>query len=134
MSSPDPFEPGTEPLRTVDQPAAEVISPTGLRVEAPSPAEAPAPAPADDEWAEENFYRVILNLEGGDWVEIETFADEPSAEACAAELVENLAESKSWPRVRGRYLRPETIMSVEVSERRRYTGSAARATWGQSLE
>jgi hypothetical protein len=134
MSSPDPLEPGTEPLRTVDQPAAEVISPTGLRVEAPLPEAAPAAAPADDQWAEENFYRVVLNLEAGDWVEVETFADEQSAEACAAKLVENLAEAKSWPRVRGRYLRPETILSVEVSERRRYTGSAARASWGQSVD
>ena len=134
MSAPDPLQPGGEPLRTVDQPAGEVISPTGLRVEAPVPEEAPAVAPADDQWAEENFYRVVLNLEAGDWVEIETFADEQSAEACAAELVKSLAEEKSWPRVRGRYLRPETIMSVEVSERRRYTGSAARASWGQDLE
>ena len=134
MSSPDPLEPGVEPLRTVDQPAGEVISPTGLRVEAPLPDEAPAAAPVTDEWAEENFYRVVLNLEAGDWVEIETFADEESAEACAAELVESLADAKAWPRVRGRYLRPETIMSVEVSERRRYTGSAARASWGQSPE
>jgi hypothetical protein len=134
MSAPDPFQPDSEPLRTVNQPAGEVISPTGLRVEAPLHEEAPAAAPADDQWAEENFYRVVLNLEAGDWVEIETFADEQSAEACAAEIVETLAEAKSWPRVRGRYLRPETIMSVEVSERRRYTGSAARASWGQTLD
>jgi hypothetical protein len=134
MSSPDPFQPDAEPLRTLDQPPGEVISPTGLRVEAPLQPEAPAAAPAHEEWAEENFYRVVLNLEAGDWVEIETFADENSAEACAAEIVQSLAEAGSWPRVRGRYLRPETIMSVEVSERRRYTGSAARASWGQSLD
>jgi hypothetical protein len=134
MSLPDPLQPGAEPLRTVEQPAGEVISPTGLRVEAPLPEERPAVAPVDDQWAEENFYRVVLNLEAGDWVEIETFADEKAAEACAAEIVESLAEAKSWPRVRGRYLSPETIMSVEVSERRRYTGSAARASWGQSLD
>jgi len=117
----------------VNQHVGEVISPTGLRLEAPPHDEAPA-APADDQWAEENFYRVVLNLEAGDWVEIETFTDEQSAEACAAEIVETLAEAKSWPRVRGRYLRPETIMSVEVSERRRYTGSAARASWGQTVD
>lgn len=134
MSSPEPLQPGAEPLRTVGQPAGEVVSPTGLRVEAPLPEETPAAAPADDQWAEEHFYRVILNLEAGDWVEIETFADEQSAEACAAQLVQALAEAKAWPRVRGRYLRPETIMSVEVSERRRYTGSAERASWGQSLD
>ena len=134
MSSPEPLQPSAEPLRTVGQPTGEVVSPSGLRVEAALPEEAPAAAPAEDQWAEENFYRVILNLEAGDWVEIETFADEQSAEACAAELVQALAQANAWPRVRGRYLRPETIMSVEVSERRRYTGSAARASWGQSAD
>lgn len=44
MSLPDPLQPGTEPLRTVEQPAGEVISPTGLRVEAPLPEERPAVA------------------------------------------------------------------------------------------
>ncbi len=134
MSSFDSFQPDAEPLRTTDQAQGEVISPTGLRVEAPLPPEAPAAVPENEKWAEENFYRVVLNLEAGDWVEIDTFADEKSAEACAAEIVQSLAEASSWPRVRGRYLRPETIMSVEVSERRRYTGSAARASWGQSLD
>jgi hypothetical protein len=134
MSSPDPFQPDGEPFRTLDQSPGEVISPTGLRVEAPPQQEPPAAVPEHEEWGEENFYRVVLNLEAGDWVEIETFADEKSAEACAAEIVQSLAEARSWPRVRGRYLRPETIMSVEVSERRRYTGSAARASWGESFD
>jgi hypothetical protein len=100
----------------------------GLRIEA-----APTAAAAADEetWAEENFYRVVLNLEGGEWVEVGTFRDEESAEASARELVTQLAERR-WPRVKSRYLRPETILSVEVSERRRYTGSSSRAAWGQT--
>src|SRR5688500_11273962 len=128
MSSPDPFQPDANPLRTLGQPPGEVISPTGLRVEAPLEPEAPAAVCVPEEWVEENFYRVALTLEEGDWVALETFADARAAEACAAEIVQSLAEARSWPRVRGRYLRPETIMSVEVSERRRYTGSAARAS------
>lgn len=99
----------------------------GLRIEG-----APAPqAPQEDAWAEENFFRVVLNLEGGEWVEVGTFADEESADAQARELVGQLAERR-WPRVKSRYLRPETVLSVEVSERRRYAGSSARAVWGQS--
>jgi hypothetical protein len=103
------------------------LLPHGLRIEA-----APAGEPEADEeaWVEENFYRVLLNLEGGEWVEVGSFPDEQAAEASARELVTQLAERR-WPRVKSRYFRPETILSVEVSERRRYTGSSARAAWGQ---
>jgi hypothetical protein len=90
----------------------------GLRIEA---APIGAPAGSDETWAEENFFRVVLHLEGGEWVEVGTFGDEESAEASARELVTQLADRR-WPRVKSRYLRPETIVSVEVSERRRYTG------------
>jgi hypothetical protein len=108
-------------------PAAPGLSPHGLRIEA-----APAGEPAAEEqtWAEENFYRVVLHLEGGEWVEVGTFGEEDAAEASARELVTQLAERR-WPRVKSRYLRPESILSVEVSERRRYTGSPSRAVWGQ---
>src|SRR5215211_8869331 len=89
---------------------------------------APAPGAEQDDWAEENFFRVVLNLEGGDWVEVATFADEDEAESSARGLVSQLS-SRAWPRVKSRYLRPETILSVEVSARRRYTGSSARRGW-----
>jgi hypothetical protein len=108
--------------------APSALSPHGLRVEA-LPAD--APTAEEDAWAEENFFRVVLHLEGGEWVEAGSFGDEQEAEACARELVTQLADRR-WPRIKSRYLRPETIHSVEVSERRRYTGSSARAQWGQS--
>ncbi|HEY7195621.1 MAG TPA: hypothetical protein VH306_00370 [Gaiellaceae bacterium] len=108
---------------------AAALSAHGLRLEGTP---APAAGSSEDEWDQENFFRVILNLEGGDWVEAATFGDEESAEACARELVQQLAERGAWPRVRSRYLRPETILSVEVSERRRYTGSSVRAAWASS--
>lgn len=116
--TPEPTAPSAEPG----------LSPHGLRIEA-----APGGGPAVDEdaWAEENFFRVVLHLEGGEWVEAGTFGDEQEAEACARELVTQLADRR-WPRIKSRFFRPETILSVEVSERRRYTGSSARAQWGQS--
>lgn len=106
------------------------LSPHGLRIEAAA-APADTQAAREESWTEENFFRVVLNLEGGDWVEVGTFGEEDAAEARARELVTELVEGR-WPRVKSRYLRPETILSVEVSERRRYTGSSARAAWGQS--
>jgi hypothetical protein len=81
----------------------------------------------EDGWNEERLYRVLLNLTGGDWVEVESFSTETEAEACAQGLAEQLAATSEWPRIRGRYLRPETITAIEISERRRWGGSSARA-------
>jgi hypothetical protein len=81
----------------------------------------------EDIWAEERLYRVVLNMDGGDWVEIDSFHTEDEAEACAKEMAELLAAATEWPRIRGRWLRPETITSIEIAERRRYGGSQARA-------
>jgi hypothetical protein len=79
-------------------------------------------------WAEERLFRVVLNMDGGDWVEIDSFHTEPEAEACAKEMADRLAGATEWPRIRGRWLRPDTITSIEIAERRRYGGSQARAT------
>ena len=116
-----------EPLTSAPAPVPG-LSPHGLRIETAPGGE---PAAAEEAWAEESFFRVVLHLGGGEWVEVGSFGDEEGAESCARELVTQLAERR-WPRVKSRYLRPETILSVEVSERRRYTGSPTRAAWGQN--
>ncbi len=82
----------------------------------------------DDSWTEERLFRVLLNLDDGDSIEVDSFATEDEAEACAKSLADRLAETSEWPRIRGRYLRPETITAIEISERRRWGGSSARAT------
>ena len=81
----------------------------------------------EDTWAEERLYRVVLNMDGGDWVEIDSFHSEPEAEACEKAMADRLAGTTEWPRIRGRWLRPDTITSIEIAERRRYGGSQARA-------
>jgi hypothetical protein len=81
----------------------------------------------EDTWEEERLFRVVLNMDGGDWVEIDSFHSETEAEACAKEMADRLAETTEWPRIRGRWLRPDTITSIEIAERRRYGGSSARA-------
>ena len=82
----------------------------------------------EDTWTEERLFRVVLNMEGGDWVELDSFHSEDEAETCAKDMADRLAASSEWPRIRGRWLRPETITSIEIAERRRYGGSQARAT------
>lgn len=87
-----------------------------------------------DAWVEEKHYRVVLNLANADWIELASFADEEQAEACARDMAERLASTSDWPRVRGRYLRPETIVSIEISERRRMTGSHVRERYWQGVD
>ena len=53
---------------------------------------------------------------------------------CAQEAAAELALGASWPRVGNRYLRPDTILSIEISERQRLTGSAARASYWKGME
>ena len=40
----------------------------------------------EDAWAEDPAFRVILDLEGGDSLEVDAFHSEAEAEACAREL------------------------------------------------
>jgi hypothetical protein len=97
---------------------APTLSPHGLRLE---PAAGVQPALESEAWAEESLFRVLLHLEGGEVVEAGSFPDAETAEARARELVTLLAE-RAWPHIKSRYLRPETVLAVEVSERRRFTG------------
>ncbi len=96
----------------------------GLRISSdappivPEPVAAPEP-PAEQTWAEETIYRVVLNLSSGESAEVATFGDEASADSHARDIAGRLAATSEWPHVRGRYLRPETIVSIEVSARKR---------------
>jgi hypothetical protein len=105
ISSPTPPEPVAEEEESVDAPAA-----------------AQEPAETRDEWEEQRLYRVVLNLSNGEWLEVGSFLDEASADGHARDIATRLAQANEWPRVRGRYLRPETILSIEISERRRPSG------------
>jgi hypothetical protein len=111
---------------------------SGLRISVPTPSEPaveeetadvpPAAAPAEaaeprETWEEQRLYRVVLNLANGEWLEVGSFLDEASADGHARDIATRLAQANEWPRVRGRYIRPETILSIEISERRRPSGS-----------
>jgi len=104
-----------------------------LSNEGAEPSEGLAQPDGADAWVEEKHYRVVLNLANGDWVELSSFSDEESAEACARDMAARLASTGEWPRIRGRYLRPETIVSIEISERRRMTGSHVRERYWQGV-
>lgn len=99
-----------------------------------APVEESLGEPENGVWAEEHEFHVLVRMEGGEALELESFPDEESADARARELIASLSEAKEWPRIRGRYVRPDSVTSVEVDERRPkvWSGSAVRGRWAKS--
>ncbi len=121
--APEPVLPA-EPQPPVVSPAPE---PLPLQVPAPSttppgepyPPAAAQPAPAaPDGPPGEPAYRVTVRLVNGERVEAGTFPDLPSAQECAKTLMAQVAAAAQgeWPFVSGRFLKPDTIVSVDIAE------------------
>ena len=103
------------------EPAAE---PTGWQDEAEeaseqAPAE-PTATPVEEARAEasEGQYELVVRLADGDRISIGTFASLDEAQGQAGEVIKQVAEVKegSWPLIGGRFLRPDTIVSIDVEE------------------
>jgi hypothetical protein len=91
-----------------------------------------APEPVAEASASDEF-KVVLSLAGGERIEVGEFPSEQTAHAQAESLMAAAAQATTtakWPCVNGRYLRPETIVSIDVerSEQTRWTGSTGRAS------
>ncbi|MBA2475593.1 MAG: hypothetical protein H0V40_06535 [Actinobacteria bacterium] len=80
--------------------------------------------------------QVVLRLSDGDRIETGAFRDEAEAKAHAEELIGTLDTMQPWPRVGDRYLRPGSIVSVDLAEVRdtRWSGSEARLTWASARD
>jgi Type II secretion system (T2SS), protein E, N-terminal domain len=100
----------------VSTPAAEVAA--EIPASRPSPAEEPEPqAPAQDETGP--LSAVVLRLRAGEKLEVGTFQSATQAAARAEEIVAEIAaaeRSLRWPFFAHRYLRPDTIVSVDLIE------------------
>jgi hypothetical protein len=102
----------------------------------------PAAGEPEAEVVSETFagdeHKVFLSLQGGERVEVGVFPNEQSAHAHAEDLMVGAAQATTaatWPRIDGRYFRPETIVSIDVerSDQPRWTGSTGRASsWSSS--
>ena len=154
-------EPAYEPLPVLpghETPAAEhvpePVEPTIERNEDahvsvafhPAPAPEPAPAPGPEPAAEEpsptpeavpargpDSYRLVLNLEDDEEMDVALFGDEGEAVAAARELVAGIAKDGEWPQVGLKFVPPSRILSVEIREQAVSTGTLERAGWGSSL-
>ena len=81
---------------------------------APVP-EAPAPAPVPEPMPAAAGYRVAIRLTNDELIVAGVVDDSEKAEALALAVVEDVtAGGESWPRFQGRFLRPDTIVSVDI--------------------
>ncbi len=78
----------------------------------------PAAAPPEQE-SRGGEYELVLRLADGDRIEIGSFHSIEKAQEKAGEVVKQFADMKEgggWPFIGGRFLRPETIVSIDVEE------------------
>jgi Type II secretion system (T2SS), protein E, N-terminal domain len=62
-------------------------------------------------------YRVIIRLQGSEPVDADAFDSAVAAKARAVEIAEQLASvDGTWPFIHGRFLRPDTVVSVDIVE------------------
>ena len=95
---------------------------------APEPRPEAAPETAAD--SSRDAYRLVINLEDDEEVDVALFADEGEAVAAARELVAGIAKDGEWPQVGLKFLPPDRIVSVEIREKAVYGGNSNRAGWG----
>ena len=121
-------EPATEPTGWQDE-AEEASEQAPIEPAVAAPDEAARSAKRPDKQ-----YQLVLRLVDGDRISIGIFASVDEAQGQAAEVVKQFAEVKegSWPFVGGRFLRPDTIVSIDVEEEHDtgWGGSNARRMFG----
>jgi hypothetical protein len=124
--APEPvLQPPLSPPPAAEAPAPEVPAP---------PVEAPAPQAPVQEDVPGVVSVVVLRLRDGDSVEIGTFPTAAEAATRAQEVVAEIAAAEvngTWPFFAQRYLRPDSILSVDLVEEDadKWLGSSVRRSW-----
>lgn len=141
-----PLVPPAEPAPAYFAPEPEPVVAEPVAVEAP--AQDLTFSSIEEEQAHEDLgaeqelplamsYDVSLRLTDGERVPVGSFGDPQKAREYAREVVTHLSdETDGWPFFSGRFMRPETIVSVDivpVGEPDRWLGSSMRANWASRL-
>ena len=96
----------------------------------------PAPEPAQ-EAAPAATHHVFLRLRDGETLQVGTFATPAEASAWAQDVVRQVAAAEgdsTWPFFANRFLRPDTIVSVDLAEEseEKWLGSSVRSRWAEA--
>jgi hypothetical protein len=83
-----------------------------------SPEPPATPAGESSSESSRGVFELVLRLADGDLIPIGSFDTVEDAQGKAAEVVKQFAEIKEggWPFIGGRFLRPETIVSIDVEQ------------------
>jgi type II secretion system (T2SS) protein E len=113
VPSPSTPEAVTAPAPEQD-PFPETVEPAPVEATPVVPAPAPEPLPAAA--AETTTYQLSVRLTNGERVEAGAYADLETAKQQAKALMAQVAASDGgdWPFVSGRFLKPDTIVSVDI--------------------
>jgi Type II secretion system (T2SS), protein E, N-terminal domain len=122
LEPPAPFDPpaSAEPV-PLPQPPAPPPTPYPPAAVQPEPAPVPAPeqpAAAEPPPGAPSVWRLSIRLTIGERVEGGDFPDEDVAKQEARTIMALIADADSgeWPFVNGRFLKPDTIVSVDIAE------------------
>jgi len=132
---------------TAEAEAAPVLAPVAVEPEpVPEPTfghvEEPEREPEAETESEHEVpsalsYEVSLRLSDGERVPVGSFGDPQKAREYARDVVKHLSdETEGWPFFSGRFLRPDSIVSVDivpVGEPDRWLGSSVRSNWASRL-
>jgi hypothetical protein len=115
-------------------PAAEIPAAQEVPASPAPPVESPAAQALVQEDEPGAVSVVVLRLRGGDALEIGTFPTAPEAATRAREVVAEIAAAEvsgTWPFFVQRYLRPDSIVSVDLVEEDadKWLGSSVRRSW-----
>ena len=143
--TPEPAPVALEPEPVAVEPERRAVEPEPERVASVTPEDETtlsgiADEPLQD--AEPEFptalsYDVSLRLTDGERVRIGSFDEPQKAREYARDVVKHLSdETDGWPFFSGRFMRPDTILSVDivpVGEPDRWLGSTVRSNWASRL-
>jgi hypothetical protein len=118
LSPPAPPRAEAPPLSAAPVPPPEPVAPTFAVAPTPelSPqAVAPPSAPPAFVAPQPALHRVRVRLTTGDAIEVAAHEDEAAARSEATALMRYLRDGRGdWPFLAGRFVRPETIVSIDL--------------------
>ena len=128
-SEPAAAEIGIEPPTWASEPAGPAEEVTAEDADNAPTEPAAAPQEVSAPGSKQGAFELVLRLVDGDRIPIGSFDSVDKAQDKAAEVVKQFAETEEgrWPFIGGRFLRPETIVSIDVEQHGSgWSGSNAR--------
>ena len=122
VAQPEPVVAEAPPVPIVVEPDPEPVQELPAPVAAPMPAPVPAPEPVFTPEPEpaaasqrEVVFQVLACLSNGERVEIARVHDATEAKSAATDAMRRVKADGDWPCFSGRFIRPETVVSIDIA-------------------